>query len=160
MWHVGFHGYSHAQSLSVRQSVTRADGPPLVHTIAGATNLASKLATANRYSFGGSGDHSAEEARSLPLSGTCEDSSWKRLTWSMLSNLTLPCQGIKAVQGSTRSAGAKHLARLRLPQSRTQFYHRWGGLSVLAHVEDAVEESEALLGLDATWVRVERSTSG
>ena len=50
-----------------------------------------------------------------------------------------------------RRAGTKHLARLRLPLSTIQFYGRWGGMSVLAFVEGAMEESGGLLCLEHTW---------
>ena len=48
---------------------------------------------------------------------------------------------------------AEHLARLRLPLSRIQFYGLWCGMSVLAYVEEAMEESEGLLCLEPTWQR-------
>ena len=64
---------------SVCQRVAQEDGPPLVHTSAAKLGQAhsvplcsrSSLATEIWKSVGGSGDRSAEEARSLPLIGTC-----------------------------------------------------------------------------------------
>ena len=59
-----------------------------------------------------------------------------------------------------RRAGARHLAGLRLPLGRIQFYGQWSGMSVLAHVLEAVKESQGLLGLEPTLGSVERSTRG
>ena len=58
-----------------------------------------------------------------------------------------------------RSAPAKRLARLKLPLSRIQFYVPWSGVSLWAFVEEAVEESEDVRGLEHVG-RAEGSTYG
>ena len=55
-------------------------------------------------------------------------------------SLDMKCEGL-----------GQHLARMRLLLSRILLCSRWGGMSVLASVEEAMEESEGLLGLEPTW---------
>ena len=49
-----------------------------------------------------------------------------------------------------RRSGAKELARRGLALSRIQWYGRWGSPTVLAYVEEALEESAELRGLEAS----------
>ena len=159
------------QPVSVRQRVTREDGTPIVHRSADATNLAGCLAHSvlpgSRSSWprkkwkgsGGSGDRFGEEARPLPLIGTCQDSRCfvekAHMVHAHKSDASLFVYESGAIFDTSRftghgirRAGAKRVARLRLPSSGNQFCGRWRGMSVLAFVEEAMEESEDLLGLD------------
>ena len=50
-----------------------------------------------------------------------------------------------------RRSGAKDLARRGVPLSRVQWFGRWGSPTVLAYVEEALEESPELRGMEASW---------
>jgi len=115
------------------------------------------------------GELGSEESFEIPLVGTCRDARefvQKSDLVSALckdSNLLVSDAGNLVSEdpsGHTfRRSGAKHLARAGLPLARIQFYGRWGSSAVLGYVEEAMEESPYLRGLEPGWDEIKKFLS-